>query len=127
MKMMIDSLKSVKLMDKKGVDRNLSEAFIEVACDTEIGNLYSKDEVNNMLAQSVQDVLTESRREFDKRLDAQREDMKSQREDMKSQFTELKSEFAEFKTTKRWIIGLVLTVGTTWIVNLFHPLMNITH
>ena len=131
MKMMIDSLESVKMMESKGVDKPLAEAIVSTITKVDVVNAYSKDEVNDMLAQTVQDILTESRnsvkdvisesrREFDKRFDAQREDMKSQREDMKIQFK-------EFRSTKHWVIGLVLTVGTTWIINLFHPLMNLTH
>ncbi len=137
MRVMINSLKAVKLIEAKGIDRVLSEAIVEMASDTEVENVYSKDEVNGMLAQAVKEVLSESRREFDKslndskiefntRFDLQREESKAQRADSKAQLAEWRTQTNELKSQKRWIVGLFVTVAVGFAANFSHLLLNLT-
>ncbi len=108
----MDSLKSVKMMEVNGVNRDLSEAIVGMALDAEIGNIYSKDEVNGMLTESMKDVLKEFRRESN---------------ELKSEYKEdsirLEKRMDELKSTGKWLIGLILTIGIPMLFAVYHPLI----
>lgn len=88
MKIQCDSLKYVTLLEMKGISHKSAKAFFEVLTEIEILNIYSANEVNSMLNETINKVfedrnkmfeqrdlrLNEQKREFDENLHFQRQD-----------------------------------------------------
>ena len=97
----IDIMKN--LVDK-GFTQEQAEAILLELSKPEHDNLYSKVEINEMLAETVKNVFTETRREFDKRMEVTEKRM---------EVTEkrIEEEIKEMRSHKRWIVGTMITVG----------------
>ena|SRR3989338_8979010 len=95
MKFEFDTLKCVKMLSSKGFPSSQAAAFAATLSDTEIRNLYDKTEINTMLPETVENVL--------KRVDKQLSIMEKR----------VDSEIAEAKSSRRWVIGTIITVGLT--------------
>ncbi len=99
-----DTLKYAKILKESGFSKELSEGFFSTLTQIEIHNIYSIDEVDNMLSEAVRQVfveqdkkLVEQRREFDER--------------MKSYNEQLRENRSELLASRRWMIGTIITVG----------------
>ena len=81
----------------------------------EIHNLYSSDECDSMLSETVEkvfakqdDMLREKQREFDYKLTEQRREFDVRMLLMKEQ---IDKDHDELKASRRWLIGTIVTVG----------------
>lgn len=99
-----DTLKYAKILKESRFSKELSEGFFFTLTQIEIYNIYSIDEVDNMLSEAVRQVfveqdkkLAEQRREFDER--------------MKSYNEQLRENRSELLASRRWMIGTIITVG----------------
>ena len=104
MRIQTDTLKYAKILNRRGFSKNSAEGFFSTLSEMEIYNLYSIDEVDNMLSEAVRQVfveedkkLLEQRREFDERMKAYNEQLRENR--------------GELLASRRWMIGTIITVG----------------
>ncbi|HAT9067694.1 TPA: hypothetical protein JBD66_11050 [Legionella pneumophila subsp. pneumophila] len=104
MRIQTDTLKYAKILKENGFSKESSEGFFSTLTQIEIHNIYSIDEVDNMLSEAVRQVfveqdkkLVEQRREFDER--------------MKSYNEQLRENRGELLASRRWMIGTIITVG----------------
>lgn len=119
MKFETDTLKWYKLMESKGCESHLAKAIICTICEMEISNLYSKEEMQTMLAKTVEKVFQDNRRyqdvqhrEFEKRMElAERR---------------IENDVAEIRSLKRWVIGLMVTVAVGIVSSHIH-LLHLIH
>ena len=118
-KIQCDSLKYVTLLEKHGVSKEVATGFVQSATSIEILNLYSKDEVDGMLSESVTKIfesqdkrLAEQKREVDEGLKLQRQEFNSSRSEMRKEFLDSRNEMRnEILTSRRWMVGTMITVG----------------
>ncbi|KTD56764.1 hypothetical protein Lsan_2924 [Legionella santicrucis] len=108
MQIQCDTLKYAKLLEKEGVKSDAAQGFMSTLTEIDIFNLYSKQEVDSMLSETVEKVfakqdlkLAEQRREFDMRM----QDIAKYHE------TQLRDQRGELLASRRWTIGTVITVG----------------
>ena len=129
-RILTNELKSAKLLRRKGFSPKQSEAIMSMITGMEIHNLYSSDECDSMLSEAVEKIfakqdekLREQRREFDvmfkliqgesrelgKGLHEENRELKNE---MKVDFNTRFSQFHdEIKSSRRWLIGTIVTVG----------------
>jgi DNA-binding transcriptional MerR regulator len=123
----IDTLKCVKMLQSRDFTikdaRNLVEAFTK----TKIRNVYSKNEVDIMLSQTIKaqfeeyDKLRKERiKESDKKLEREREIFEKQ---LAIQREQMKEDIKEIRSSRRWLGTLIISVGlglASYITALFH-------
>ena len=97
MKIEFDTLKCAKILLSKGFTQPQAEALASTLGGTEIRNLYGKTEVNNMLAEAVQNVFKHWDKQWEQRLSVMEK--------------RVDSEIAEARAGRRWVIGTIITVG----------------
>ena len=108
MRIQCDTLKYARLLRKKGVQSESADDFMSTLTQIEIFNLYSKHEVDSMLSESIEKVfakhdryvekaIAEQRREFDQRMQIQKEQLQENRQ--------------ELLVSRRWMIGTMITIG----------------
>ena len=108
MRIQCDTLKYAKLLRKKGIQSHVADGFMSTFTEIECFNIYSQHEVDSMLSEAVEKVfarhdrdvekaITEQRREFDERMQIQKEQLQDNRQ--------------ELLASRRWMIGTVITVG----------------
>ncbi|HFL2715803.1 TPA: hypothetical protein ACGWTM_002991 [Legionella pneumophila] len=108
MRIQCDTLKYAKLLRKKGLNSGVADSFISTLSQIEIFNLYSKQEVDSMLSETIEKVfskqdlkIAEQRREFDVRM----------QDIAKYHDAQLREQRSELLASRRWMIGTVITVG----------------
>lgn len=106
MNIQFDSLKCVKLLVSKGVDADNAENFVEVVGVTELLNLYTKEEVDAMLSDTVKEVFKEQRRETNERLAVYERQLESRWSGFEAHTTR---QYETLLSTTRWGLGLILT------------------
>jgi hypothetical protein len=82
---------------KQGFEQDQAEAILLELSETTHENVYSKLEIDEMLSETVKNVFTEMRREFDKRMELSEK--------------RFEDEIKEMRSHKRWIVGTIITVG----------------
>lgn len=82
---------------KHGFEQDQAEAILLELSETTHENVYSKLEIDEMLSETVKNVFTEMRREFDKRMELSEK--------------RFEDEIKEMRSHKRWIVGTIITVG----------------
>jgi hypothetical protein len=97
-------IETVNALIDKGLERNVAERLVQQFSSQEHENVYSVKEIDKMMADTVREVFTETRREFDKRMEATEKRM---------EVTEkrIEDEIKEMRSHKRWIVGTIITVG----------------
>lgn len=131
MRIQTNTLKYAKMLKKEGFSSSDAETFMSTLTKIEIHNLYSKDEVDKMLSESVKEVFIELRREFDARMqDIEKRDevaLKQLKEELKEGRDRSDKIWhgvmAELAANRRWTIATILTVGisiTTYLSALLH-------
>ena len=93
---------------KQGFEQNQAEAILLELSETTHENVYSKLEIDEMLSETVKNVFTEMRREFDQRREDQRNEFDKRMELSEKRFED---EIKEMRSHKRWIVGTIITVG----------------
>ena len=86
---------------QQGFEQDQAEAILLELSETTHENVYSKSEINEMLSETVKNVFTEMRREFDKRMELSEK--------------RFEDEIKEMRSHKRWIVGTIITVGISII------------
>lgn len=104
MRILTNELKYARLLRQAGFSPKKSEAIMSMISNAEIHNLYSKNEIDTMLSETVEkvfakqdDKLREQRREFDTRMFLIKE--------------QIDKDHDELKASRRWLIGTIVTVG----------------
>lgn len=109
------TIDAMKNLVNKGFTQDQAETILLEMSKTEHDNIYSKTEIDEMLAETVKNVFTEIRREFDKRMEAS---------EKRLEVTEkrIEDEIKEMRSHKRWIVGTMITVGLAVIgyLQFFH-------
>ena len=110
MQLQFDSLKYARILAKKGIKAQTAESIVALLTELNILNLYSKHEVDSMLSEAIREVfveqdkkLAEQRREFDVRMQSMEKYHDQQLRDNKT----------ELLVSRRWMIGTIITIGTT--------------
>jgi hypothetical protein len=104
MRIQCDSLKYANILEKKGIKANDADGLMSTITAIEIFNLYSKDEVNSMLNESIQQIFIEekeNRAKQDQKLAEQRREFDLQ----------IKEQRNEALNSRRWMVGTIITVG----------------
>jgi hypothetical protein len=104
MRIQTNSLKFAKMLKREGFSSGLSEGFVAAFSQVEVYNIYSVNEVDDMLSDAVRQVFVEQ----DKKLAEQRREFD---EKMKSYHEQLRENRGELLASRRWMIGTILTVG----------------
>lgn len=104
MRILTNELNSAKLLRRAGFSVKKSDAIMSMLFSSEIYNLYSKEEIDIMLSETVEKVfaenrfmLNEQRREFDAKMVVINKQIDKNYDDLKS--------------SRRWVIGTIITVG----------------
>lgn len=145
MRIQTDTLKYAKILKESGFSKESSEGFFSTLTQIEIYNIYSVEEVDNMLSEAVRQVfveqdkkLAEQQREFDARMQdiARRNDLEANHHAL--ELGELKQELKEGRSrsdtiwhnmmnelaaNRRWTIATIITVGlsiATYLSALIH-------
>jgi hypothetical protein len=90
-------IETVNALIDKGLERNVAETLVQQFSNQEHENVYSVKEIDKMMADTVREVFTETRREFDKRMEVTEK--------------RIEDEIKEMRSHKRWIVGTIITVG----------------
>ena len=115
MRIQCDTLKYARLLGKKGVKFHEANGLMSTLTEIEIFNIYSKQEVDSMLSESIEKVfakqdqklvqqdlkLAEQRREFDARM----------KDISKYHDAQIRDHRTELLASRRWLAGTVITVG----------------
>jgi len=115
MRIQCDTLKYARLLGKKGVKFHEASGLMSTLTEIEIFNIYSKQEVDSMLSESIEKVfakqdqklvqqdlkLAEQRREFDARM----------KDISKYHDAQIRDHRTELLASRRWLAGTVITVG----------------
>lgn len=108
MRIQCDTLKYARLLGKKGVKFQEASGLMSTLTEIEIFNIYSKQEVDSMLSESIEKVfakqdqkLAEQRREFDARM----------KDISKYHDAQIRDHRTELLASRRWLAGTVITVG----------------
>ena len=127
MRIQTDSLKYAKMLINQGFSPKHAEGLLFMFSKMEIRNLYSIDEVDTMLSETVKKVfdeqdkkLAEQRREFDERMKLMHE---QRLEDRNGLIASRREDRSELIASRRWMIGTVITVGLSlaaYLSALFH-------
>ncbi|KTC76159.1 hypothetical protein Lbir_0228 [Legionella birminghamensis] len=108
MKLQCDSLKCVTLLEKKGASKHYARAFVELLTEMEIFNIYSDNEVNSMLSETINKIFEDR----DKRFIEQKREFDESRKELKQEMLESRKELRdEILASRRWMIGTVVTIG----------------
>ena len=104
MRILINELNSAKLLRHAGFSVKKSEAIMAMFTNSKIHNLYSSNEIDHMLSETVEKVfndnrvmLNEQRREFDVKMNMLNK--------------QIDKNYDDLKTSRRWVIGTIITVG----------------
>lgn len=130
MKLIFDTLKYVKLLEERGLTSDIAEAMSEALSLIIIFNLYSRDEVNQMLSESVERVFEEEakRRQsmekmYDSRLSMVEQSFKDSESRLESRFTRLENSIDNrFRQTR----NLIVTGGVA-AISYLSALIHFTH
>ena len=141
MKCQFDSLKCAKILKDGGVAPDDAEAIAGMLTETNINNLYSRPEIDEMLNEVVKTTLAESRREFDqlndtvkttlaenrrqfdKSLERSREDLAEVRRQFDQSFARSRE---DSESNRRWIVGTIITCALA-LGGYLSALMHLTH
>ena len=116
MRIEFDTLKCAKMLSSRGFPLKQAEALVSVLSASEITNINSKDEVNNMLAEAVEKVFTR----WDEKQAIQNRESERR---IQSYENRLNLDLAEARSHRRWLIGTLITMGaviTTTIIHFAH-------
>lgn len=108
MKIQFDSLELVDILVNKGMDKNQAEAIANALSDIEIHNLYSEKEVSNMIDQNTNKIFDFYERRFEKLEENQKQAIQEMKQYNRRSLEEIKK---ERRSTTRWLIATVITVG----------------
>lgn len=119
MHIITNELKSAKLLRNGGIPYKQSEAIVSMIASMDIHNIYSIDEVDTMLSETVEKVFRKFDSQFDKKFDEQSQRFREQMREQRREFDEkmavekehINRTFDELKSSKNWIIGTIITVG----------------
>lgn len=138
MRIRTDTLKYAKILKESGFSKELSDGFFSTLSEIEIYNIYSVDEVDNMLSEAVKQVfveqdkkLAEQQREFDTRMldtarrrDKELGELKQELKDGRSRSDTIwQNVMNELASNRRWTIATIITVGlsvATYLSALIH-------
>ena len=141
MRIQTDTLKYAKILKESGFSKESSEGFFSTLTQIEIYNIYSIEEVDNMLSEAVRQVfveqdkkLAEQRREFDvrmidiaKRTDKElgelHQELKAGRSRSDTVWQNVMNELA---SNRRWTIATIITVGLS-IATYLSALLHFNH
>ena len=111
MRIQCDSLKYTKILEKKGIQSHHAKGLISTITEMDIFNIYSQKEVDSMLSESVEKVFARHKEELKKqdiKIAEQRREMKAMEKYRESQLLEQRKEFL---SSRRWLVGTIITVG----------------
>lgn len=104
MRILTNELRCAKLLRRSGIKASQANSIMSMISEMQIHNIYSKDEVNNMLSETVEKVFSEHerglkqhQREFDEKMAIINKQVDRQ--------------YDELKASRRWVIGTIITVG----------------
>ena len=138
MRIQTDTLKYAKILKESGFSKESSEGFFSTLTQIEIYNIYSVEEVDNMLSDAVRQVfveqdkkLAEQQREFDARMvdiarrsDKELSELKHELKDGRSRSDTIwQNVMNELASNRRWTIATIITVGlsiATYLSALIH-------
>jgi len=131
MRIQCDSLKYVKLLEKKGVKSDAANGIMSTLTQIEIFNIYSKQEVDTMLSEAVKEVFAKHDRSIndvfvkqDQKLAEQRREFDVRRQDtVKFHDQQIRDNKSELLASRRWMIGTMITIGlslTAYLSALLH-------
>ena len=141
MRIQTDTLKYAKILKESGFSKESSEGFFSTLTKIEIYNIYSVEEVDNMLSEAVRQVfveqdkkLAEQQREFDarmaditKRSDKQLGELKLELKDGRSRSDTIwQNVMNELASNRRWTIATIITVGLS-IATYLSALIRFNH
>ena len=112
MKIICDTLEAVKKLTSSNMSREDAEAIISMLSDIEIKNLYSSEEVEKMVAESVDRLLKEFRRESDQRHKEFNNRMDREGQEFNKR---LDREAQETKVYRRWLMGIGIGIAASVI------------
>lgn len=122
-----DSLKYVKLLEKKGVKSETAHGFMSTLTQIEIFNIYSKQEVDSMLSEAVREVFTKHDRDVHKAITEQRREFDIRMKDNEKYHEQrLRDNKSELLASRRWMVGTVITVGLS-VVAYLSALLHFNH
>lgn len=120
MRIQTDTLKYAKLLKQEGFHPKSAEALMSTLTNIEIHNVYSIDEVDSMLSESIKEVFVEQ----DKKLAEQRREFDINFNELKNEFKESRQYMvSEMAANRRWTVATIITVGlslATYLSALFH-------
>lgn len=108
MKMQFNSLELADMLISKGVDKRQAEAIASALSDIEINNLYNDKEVSNMIDQNTNKIFDFYERRFEKLEENQKQAIQEMKQYNRRSLDEIKK---ERRSTTRWLIATVITVG----------------
>ena len=141
MRIQTDTLKYAKILKESGFSKESSEGFFSTLTKIEIYNIYSVEEVDNMLSEAVRQVfveqdkkLAEQQREFDarmadiaKRSDKELGELKHELKDGRSRSDTIwQNVMNELASNRRWTIATIITVGLS-IATYLSALIRFNH
>lgn len=127
MRIQCDTLKYANLLKKRGVEAGVADKVMSTVTQVDILNIHDKDEVTTMLNESTKAIFAEQDKklaEQSKKLAEQRREFDARRkETARYHEQQLRDNKAELLTSRRWMIGSVITVGVslaTYLSALLH-------
>ena len=123
MQLDFDTLHYVKMLTCNGIQRPEAEAIVEALSRVGLRNLYTKEEVNEMIADSVQKVLDDNRRAFEREMEIRVEEMNKRSEESAKRF---ESDRAEARSARRWMVGTIITCSLG-LAGYLSVLIRLTH
>ena len=115
-----NSIENVNELTQSGFSREQAESFVTVLSKESHDNVYSQKEIDDMLAQTVKDVFKDNQTAVDKVLGEQRREFDKRMESIETNAIEARR---EMRSTMRWLITTIITVGVAIIgyMHFFHP------
>lgn len=104
MRMITSELKSAKILEEGGFSSVQSIVIVSMITQMDIHNLYSTNEVDIMLSETVEKVFSENRLEAERQRREFDEKMVVLNKQVDKQYDELKA-------SRQWVIGTIITVG----------------
>ena len=109
MKIESDTQNCVRILNENGVDTDNANAVVRMLREMEIYNIYTKDEVNEML--------TEGMKEVSKNVDKVLEQYRRESDLM---FKKVDEDLREAKVMRRWVVTTISVVGLGLAALIYH-------
>ncbi len=112
MKLNFDTLKCAKIFLNSGFDLEYASELVKAVNEIDVANIYSKEEVDIMLSETVEKVFRDHRAEVDRWFEAENR--------------RHAADIAEIRAQTRWLIGTIIT-STFALAGYMSALFHFTH